>query len=129
MRSVDYEFQGKTYSLCMNGAALFAIYDKFGKNISVFDPIKSADNKGFEALCFYLHKLAEQGEIVRRWEGHEPKKIPAEKMFAALLGPLDVPAARTAVQLAIQAGFESEQEKKDSIDIGLAELRKKGAAD
>ena len=129
MKSVDYIFQGQTYPLCLNGAALFAIYDKYGADISVFEPITPTDNKGFEAVCFYLHKLAEQGELVRRWEGHRPRKIPAEKMFAALLSPLDVPEAKTAIRQAIRLGFEREHDDRESIDLGLAELRKKEAAD
>ena len=129
MKRFDYTFEGQTYSLCLNAAALFAIYDKYGADVSVTDPIKTIDNKGFEALCFYLHKLAEQGEIVRRWEGHTPAKIPTQAMFAAKLTPADIPAAKASVQEAIRLGFEREQDKRESIDLGLAELRKKEAAD
>lgn len=129
MKSVDYQFDGKVYPLCLNGAALFAIYDKYGADISVFDPIKTTDNKGFEAVCFYLHKLAEQGEIVRRWEGHTPRKIPSLGMFAAKLAPLDVPKAKEAIREAIRLGFEREHDSRESIDIGLAEIQKKEEAD
>lgn len=129
MKCVDYKFNGETYPLCLNGAALFAIYDKYGTKGSIFDHIAPTDNKGFEAVCFYLHKLAEQGELVRRWEGHRPRKIPAEKMFAALLSPLDVPEAKRAVREALSLGFEREHDDQDSIDLGLAELQKKEGAD
>lgn len=129
MKCIDYKFKDEVYPLCLNGAALFAIYDKYGAKGSVFDHIKPTNNKGFEAVCFYLHKLAEQGEIVRRWEGHKPRKIPAEKMFAALLTPSDVPEAKDAIRRAIELGFEREHDARESIDLGLAELRKKEAAD
>lgn len=129
MKCVDYKFNGETYPLCLNGAALFAIYDKYGTKGSVTDPIKPTNSGGFEATCFYLHKLCEQGELVRRWEGHKPRKIPAQGMFAALLSPHDVLEAKDAIREAIRLGFEREQDERESIDIGLAELRKKEAAD
>lgn len=129
MKSVDYTFNGQTYPLCLNGAALFAIYDKYGTKGSVLDHVKGTDNKGFEATCFYLHKLAEQGELVRRWEGHKPRKIPAQGMFAALLTPHDVPEAKDAIRAAIALGFEREHDERESIDMGLAELQKKEEAD
>ena len=129
MKCVDYTFNGQTYPLCLNGAALFAIYDEYGAKGSVLDHIKPVNNKGFEAVCFYLHKLAEQGELVRRWEGHKPRKIPSQGMFAALLSPPDVPEAKDAIRKAIEVGFEREHDSRDSIDLGLAELQKKEAAD
>lgn len=129
MISHEYTFRGESYSLCLNGAALFAIYDKYGSSVSVFDPIKPATGEGFEAVCFYLAKLAEQGEIVRRWEGHKPRKIPSEAKFKALLSPTEVPEAKAAVQKALRLGFLREHDDREVIDIGLAELEKKEAAD
>ena len=129
MRSFEYEFQGVTYPLCLNAAALFDIYDKYGSDISVFDPFKSMDKAGFEATCFYLHKLAEQGEIVRRWEGQTPRKIPSQAMFTAMLAPQDVPRAKDAIRQALGLGFMREHDERESIDLGLAELQKKEAAD
>ena len=129
MIGLEYTFRETTYNLCLNGAALFAIYDKYGSDISVFDPIKTTDKAGFEAVCFYLHKLAEQGEIVRRWEGHKPRKIPSQGMFEALLSPNDVPEAKAAVQEALRLGFLREHDDREVIDLGLLELEKKEAAD
>ena len=129
MRVFEYKFQDETYTLCLNGAALFAIYDKYGSDSSVFDPIKAMDNKGFEAVCFYLHELAKQGEIVRRWEGRMPRKIPPQAMFAALLSPHEVNEAKQAIISALELGFAREHDDREKIDLGLEELRKKVAAD
>ena len=129
MKSYDYNFRGETYPLCLNAAALFSIYDKYGDKGSVADHITPNTAKGFEAVCFYLYEMAKQGELVRRWEGHSPRKIPAQGMFAALLTPADIPQAKTAIRQAIALGFAREQDGRESIDLGLEELRKKGAAD
>lgn len=129
MRVFEYKFKDEVYPLCLNGAALFAIYDKYGSDVSVFDPIKEMDSKGFEAVCFYLHELAKQGEIVRRWEGLKPRKIPPQAMFAAMLMPCDVNDAKQAIRDTLALGFLRENDDREKIDLGLEELRKKAAAD
>ena len=129
MRVFEFKFKDETYPLCLNGAALFAIYDKYGSDVSVFDPIKEMDSKGFEAICFYLHELAKQGEIIRRWEGRMPRKIPPQAMFAAMLDPHEVNEARQAIRETLALGFARDHDDREKIDLGLEELRKKAAAD
>ena len=125
MRVFEFRFKDEVYPLCLNGAALFAIYDKYGSNVSVFDPINEMDGKGFEAVCFYLHELAKQGEIIRRWEGHTPRRIPPQAMFAAMLTPHEVNDARQAIRETLALGFAREHEDREKIDLGREELRKK----
>lgn len=129
MRVIEFKFKDEVYPLCLNGAALFAIYDRYGSDVSVFDPIKEENSKGFEAICFYLHELAKQGEIVRRWEGRMPRKIPPQAMFAAMLSPHEVNDARQALRDTLELGFLREEDDRKKIDLGLEELRKKAAAD
>lgn len=126
MRTVPFEFNGRTFHLLLNGAALFDIYDQFGQEGSVLDPLKDRGREGFEAVCWYLAKLAGQGELYRRWLGYESGPIPEEDAFRVALSPLDVPRARNALTEAIGLGFlrEEEAEKKE-IDLGLLELEKK----
>lgn len=126
MKLTPFELNGTTYQLLLNGAALFDIYDQFGTDISVLDPIKDKGREGFEAVCWYLEVLATQGELYRRREGLDAGPIPAADMFEVYLSPLDVPRARTAIQEAIAAGFAREEaEKPKEIDVGLLEIEKK----
>ena len=54
MRTVPYALNGQTWHLCLNGAALFDIYDKFGTDGSVFDHIEGTDRKSYDATCWML---------------------------------------------------------------------------
>lgn len=126
MKLTPFEFRGETYYLLLNGAALFDIYDQFGQELSVMDPIKGKDRRSFEAICWYLEELATQGELYRRRQGFDQTHIPSADLFLAELSPLDVPRARAAIQAAIAAGFtRDEDEGPKEVDKGLLELEKK----
>lgn len=126
MKLTPFELNGTTYYLLLNGAALFDIYDQFGQEVSVTDPIKDNTREGFEAVCWYLEALATQGELYRRWEGQDKGPIPTADMLAVCLSPLDAPRAKAAIQRAICAGFALEEtERPKEIDKGLLELEKK----
>lgn len=129
MRMIPFECNGDTYHLLLNGAALFDIYDQFGDDVSVFDPINGKGRESFEATCWYLEELAIQGELYRRKLGYDKGPVPSADMFLLELSPLDVPRARAAVRMAIQAGFAREEsEPPKEIDKGLLELEKKTGA-
>lgn len=127
MKSVKIELAGATCYLCMNAAALFAIYDRYGTKGSVLDPIQTGDKAGFEATCWFLATLAEQGELVRRWQGHTPSKIPTEQRFRAMLRPSEASAAKVAIARAASLGFsrEVQDDEPEYVDVGLRELQKK----
>ena len=127
MKSVKIELAGATCYLCMNAAALFAIYDRYGTRGSVLDPIQNGDKAGFEATCWFLATLAEQGELVRRWQGHTPSKIPTEQRFRAMLRPSEASAAKVAIARAASLGFsrEVQDDEPEYVDVGLREIQKK----
>lgn len=128
MKTYPFEHNGQTFHLCLNGAALFDIYDKFGTKGFVTDHIKGNSRKSLENTCWVLAKLAEQGELVRRYQGHDHGTFPTEQMFRATLSPLKVVEARKAIGEAVALGFRREEEdEEEEIDLGLAELQKKTA--
>lgn len=127
MRTLTYTVAGKTWHLLLNAAAVFNAYDKFGSEGSLLDHLDGNDKETFEATCWFLNELATQGELLRRYQGHDPGKFPTEQMFRAVLGPFDVPAAKAAVRQAIAFGFFREEDRDKPIDLGLAELEKKTA--
>lgn len=125
MKTVEYKLNGQTYHLCLNGSALFDIYEKYGSKGFVTDHIKGGDKKSFSATCWILAKLAEQGELVRRHQGFDHGKFPTELMFRAMLGPLDVLDANHAIGLAVALGFRRETGEDEEVDLGLVEIQKK----
>ena len=126
MWMVPYAFQGTTYHLLMNAAALFDIYEAYGSKGFVTDHIRGTGKKSFQNTCFFLAKLAEQGELYRRYQGYDKGPIPTQELFLRGLSPTDVPQAKKAIAQAVEAGFSREEapEQKE-IDVGLLELQKK----
>ena len=128
MKTLEYTLNGQTYHLCLNGAALFDIYEKFGNKGFVTDHIKGTGKKSFSATCWILAKLAEQGELVRRYQGHAHGKFPSEQMFRTMLKPMQVHEAKLAIHTAVALGFTREDaEEEPEVDLGLIELQKKTA--
>lgn len=130
MRLCKIEINGQTYRLCLNGAALFDIYDKFGTNGFLTDHIKGNSRKAFNATCWMFAKLAEQGELVRRHQGYDKQEIKPPEHFQTFFRPVDVLTARQAIETAVQMGFAREEAEDESqeIDLGLQELEKKTGA-
>ena len=126
MKTIEYEFDGKTYYLCMNGKALFDCYEKFGTEVDITDNIKDMTPKSFENICWLLSKLSEQGELVRRYEGFDKGEMLGFGESFLHLDPLGIVKAREAIYKALALGFTRtvESEEKE-IDVGLEELEQK----
>ena len=129
MKTLKYEVNGKTFPLCMNGTAVFDFYERFGTDGELLDPIEGSDKASFENLCWMLSKLAEQGELVRRYQGHDRAPMAGTDWFRTMLKPMEVPVAKLAVQQAVRLGFSREVDsgEEEEIDLGLMELEKKTA--
>lgn len=126
MRLIPFEFNGTTYHLLLNGAAMFDIYDKYGDKGSVTDHFQGNTRAAFEATCWYLEKLSGEGERFRRWQGLDKGAFLSAEDLKVCLMPLDVPIARASLKTAIYAGFAQEEKgPPQEIDKGLLELEKK----
>ena len=122
MKCLEYTAAGQTWHLCMNGAALIDAYEHFGEDKPILDHISGTGKRSFEATCWLLTKLAEQGELVRRYQGFESGKFPSEMRFKTLLEPREIPLAKMAIRRAVELGFRMSQEPEDGFDLGLQEL-------
>ena len=127
MKTVEVHIYGRTCHLRLTSAALYDIYEHFGKDKGAFENIEGADKAAFDVICWYFAKLSEQGELSRRMQGHEARDIITEEDVRVLLTPGDFPAAKLAVLRAMQQGFGREVEDDEPVDIGLLELQKKTA--
>ena len=87
--------------------------------------IKDSGKKSFEAVCYYLFKLSEQGELYRRWQGQTHGPVLTEQFFRVNLAPHEVAAANDAILAAIVLGFRREEKETGDLDLGLVELQKK----
>ena len=128
MKTTPFTLQGQTYHLCMNAAALYDIYDRFGTEEPILSHIEGTDRKSYDATCWMLAKLCEQGEIVRRYEGFDKGPFVSEHAIRTKLSPLDVPMAKQAIAVAVRLGFAREEPDDKPIDKGLLELEKKTAS-
>lgn len=127
MKTINFEFDNKQYPLCLNGAALFDIYDKFGRADDIISLVTGADSKSFFRLCWILAKLSEQGSAVKRYLGGEPPKpLDAVRLFL-LLRPVEVIQAKEAVKLAVAIGFARSvsEDDEESSDPWLEEINQK----
>lgn len=129
MKTVPFTMGGQTYHLLLNGAALFDLYEQFGDQDSLLNHLDGRGRQSFENTCVFLAKLGEQGELLRRYLGHDPGPVPTEELFRVGLSPRDAARAKSAVIEAVCAGFEREEGgKQKQVDKGLLELQKKTAA-
>lgn len=126
MKTVDFEFQGRTLHLFLNGAALFDYYETFGSDQEMVERITGDSKASFRATCWCLWKLSEQGELARRLQGHDHEIYYSAQHLAVLMEPLDVTRARQAIGRAVRLGFAMEHApEREYEDLGLLELQKK----
>ena len=130
MKTVDFDVQGRTLHLFLNGAALFDYYETYGSDQEIGDRIAGDSKASFRATCWCLWKLSEQGELARRLQGHDHESYYSAQQLAVLMEPLDVTRARQAIGRAVRIGFAMEhQPKQEYEDLGLLELQKKTEPD
>lgn len=116
---------GKEYPLLFNGTAMFAVKDVFGED-NVITAIKDNTPDAFASACKAAAILAEQGELLRRWEGYEPQEILTEKELLLTITPLGIVPLKNAVIEAVAAGYRRDiADENEEIDLGLEELNKK----
>ena len=116
-------FHSKEYYLLYNGAALFAVQDHFdGKDLADIGQVDTRE--GFAELAALIAILSEQGELARRYMGHEAGEILSAEAVLTLANFADMVYLRHAVMQALLAGHQREIEGEE-IDLGLIELQKK----
>jgi hypothetical protein len=128
-------FRGKPYSLLYNGQAYFTAEDILKKYAPEPGVTGGGENTDIVAValgnlaacCELAEMLSEQGELYRRYMGHEPGGILKIEGGGLLLSPVEAISLRTAVLESISRGLlrEVEPEAGEEIDLGLEELAKK----
>ena len=106
MKTVKFELNGQPFFLCFNGAAFFALQEKFGEGFNIGTLLAETNGK-YDTLCY------------------APADIPAPEFFAVTLSPLDALRAKKAVLDALRLGFAHDVKDTQGIDLYELEYQKK----
>lgn len=125
-RTVEIEINGVERTLHYSVEVMFEMTEKY-KSISEALKLMAGDGeKAFETLRWFAVKMANDGELLRREEGHEKKPLLSEKELTLRIQPLEYGELKDAVVRAITLGYRRDMEEEDKeIDLGLQELNEK----
>lgn len=126
MKPVEFDLNGRTLHLLLNANALFACYDRFGSKDDLLEKIVGTNGESWENTVWVLVKLAQQGELWRRYCGEDPIPMLTEAEAQRIMMPLDAVRARAAIRKAYALGFEREEiGEEEKVDLFLSEWQKK----
>jgi len=127
MKAIIYKIGNKTLYLAYNGEAMFAIEELHGGIKELPEKLNNKDRESFKSTCEVAALLAEQGELVRRYYGHEPQDIIAADDLRSIIQPSQIAEMTDAIFRSIALGYGSEIDrgKDDEIDLVLMELNQK----
>lgn len=111
--------------MVFTATAMFEAEEVFGGSNEMLSAISAGGKKGFDALCKAVGILAEQGELVRRHLGYEPRPMVAEEDVRAAALPSDVGDLTERVINAVALGYKRDVENHEDVDLGLIELEQK----
>ena len=122
---VSVKINGQEYDLLFNGAAMFTMQDAFGTD-NINELIDEGGALGFQRACKIAVILAEQGELLRRFMGYDPRPMLTEEETRLSVTPISIIMLKTALSKALYDGYSrNTKDENDEIDLGLAELNKK----
>ena len=128
MKKTTFTLNEQDYTFVHNGTAMFELRDRFGEK-SVVDLLLADTKEGFDTVCVAAAVLSEQGELVRRYEGHDSGPVLSEDTVRMLATPIDLMKLRLALLEAISTSYGRDITPTGDVDLGLAELNKKKATD
>lgn len=94
-----------------------------GKGLAAL--ISTSTQEGFAALCWGVATLTTEGELWRRFMGHEPRELLTPERVRAELQPWQIVEAKTLVMQAMIHGLKPPQDDKVEVDEVLEALQKK----
>lgn len=136
MKHIDFELNGDVYALSFTTEALFTVYDKFGYTSDILSTTKALEPsvEGWKNCCWLAALMASQGELQRRYLGHEPRKMITVEDLRLSVMPADANRLRQAVRDAMEQGFQRDIPDQDPVEeVNLVlmereEAEKKSAA-
>lgn len=81
--------------------------------------------EGYDALCWAIAELTTQGELWRRYMGHEARETLTLERVRTELKPYQIAEARALIMTAIIHGIKPPEDKNAEVDEVLEALQKK----
>lgn len=124
MKPVKVILKRQIYELVYTVGAAIGIQDEFGDCDTMIAAIDNANSAlRVDAVCRAAAIMIEQGELVRRYMGHQPQPILSRFDIASRATEEEMITLRMAIPVAISAGIHRELENEPAeIDLGLQEL-------
>lgn len=113
-----------TYPFTYNGAAMFVSRERYGPG--VLNLLREDTAAGILCLRDMAIIMAEQGELLRRYQGHTPEKCMPRRVIEGIKPGLELLQLRAAVleQIVSDSKRQVAMENED-VDLGLLELQEK----
>lgn len=120
-----YKHGGKEYWLVYTADAYFELNEKYGTEL--FEKLRAADRSGYDVAVGCLLVLAREGELCRRYMGHDARQMLTEEEIQRTVLPDGIANIKESVMKALLAGMrvENHKENDEPIDVGLMEFEKK----
>lgn len=118
----------RIYPLTYNGAAMFAIWDRYGRD--ALNLLQQFTPEGRRCLIGATLIMAEQGELLRRYYGYQATEMLAAKDVEALQSLTEQLQLRAAIlEQIVEDTHRSVTGEWHDIDLGLLELQRKKKQD
>lgn len=116
MKHIDFEFNGIIYALSFTAEALFTVYDKFGYSSDILGATKALEPtvEGWKNCCWLAALMASQGELQRRHQGHDPRRMITMEELRTGFMAADSIRLRQAVRDALEQGFQRDVPDPDA---------------
>ena len=115
MKHIDFEFNGNTYALSFTAEALFTVYDKFGYTSDILETTHCLEPnlEGWRNCCWLAALMASQGELQRRHQGHDARRMVTMEELRTGFMAADSTRLRQAVRDALVQGFQRDVPSHD----------------
>lgn len=130
MKGFEITFEGTVYTLFYSGEAMFDIDEIIGE-AKINEAVNPKTKEGFQKLCKVVAIMAEQGELMRRYMGYEPREVLEAvhiRLFSDPVGRLDL---YTAVMNAYVLGLGRDitGDKKKEVNLTRSAMLSKKKED
>ena len=124
-RMISTPVAGKFRPLNFSIEVMFDAADKFGSMAHAFEVIDKEDRASVEAIRWFLIRMANDAELVRRQEGYDHDIMLSED-DVKITTPAFYRVYKEAVLKAIEIGYTREvDDPKEEVDLVLQELNAK----
>lgn len=117
--------KGKFRPLNFSIDVMFDAAEKFGSMSDAFDVIEKENRDGLNAIRWFLLRMANDAELVRRQEGYDHEDILKDEDIE-IKSPAFYALYKNAVLEAIRLGYTREvEDPEEEIDLVLQEINAK----